>query len=218
VDASDYDFSAEYGSQFVRVLFEPCDGRGVQYLRHVWRRMAYALEQFHVLAGTPDAAPGWVKWNVDKWAEDQKLADRQKFLAWTGSELVGLLNLWAGQPSPSDPARRLVYVEHMAAAPGHQETPIWRRRFNRVGLALLAYAVLQSHLQGCDGRLGLHAADDLALGYYLDTHRRLGGGLFLPERQGVPGVPPRADDSRRKPYLETTDEGPSLLLERYRRA
>jgi hypothetical protein len=116
-----------------------------------------------------------------------------------------------------DPARRLVYVEHMAAAPGQLDTPLWKRRFSRVGLALLAYAVLQSHLQGCDGRIGLHAADDIALAYYLDLHRRLGGGLFLPQRDGVPGMP-RPDDCRRKPYLETTDDGPSLLLERFKRA
>jgi hypothetical protein len=179
--------------------------------------MANALENFYDLAGTPGDAPGWVKWSVDKWAEDQKLTGRQKFLAWSGQELVGLLNLWAAQPSAADPARRLVYVEHMAAAPGHIDTPLWKRRFSGVGLALLAYAVLQSQRQGCDGRIGLHAADDAALGYYLDINRRFGDRLFLPQRDGVPGMP-RPDDARRKPYLETMDDGPSMLLERFKRA
>jgi hypothetical protein len=221
VEPTDYEFSAEYeskdGRRFILLRFEPCADVGVMHLRRVWRKMANALENFHELAGTPDAAPGWVKWKVDQWAEDHRLAGRQKFLAWCGPELVGLLNLWADQPSAADSARRLMYVEHMAAAPGHLQTPLWRRRFTRVGLALLAYAVFQSHRQGYDGRLGLHAADDAALGYYLDIHRRFGERLFLPAQEGIPGMPPRPDDARRKPYLELTEEGPSLLLERFRR-
>ena len=89
-------------------------------------------------------------------------------------------------------------------------------RFRRVGGALLAYALLRSREQGFDGRLGLHVADDQALGFYQHINSKYcGGTLFQPVSTGVAGPTLRGQQEQTKPYLETTEAGASRWLKEY---
>jgi hypothetical protein len=129
------------------------------------------------------------------------------------------LNVWPDFDSILQPGKRVLYVEHLAAAPGNLSTALWVRRFGRVGGALFAYAVLLSHQQGFEGRLGLHAADAGAPGFY--RHLNTGpchGILFHPEQTGIAGPTPRGAHETGKTYLETTEAGATIWLEEYRRA
>ncbi len=49
---------------------------------------------------------------------------RQKVVAWCGANLVGFLNLWAGFPASHSPGKHVLYVEHLAAAPGNLESAL----------------------------------------------------------------------------------------------
>ena len=82
----------------------------------------------------------------------------------------------------------------------------------------MAYAVKLSREQAFEGRLGLHAADDVALAFYRHLHDKIPCGLFYPERTGVSGPTPHS--GRNDPsltYLVTTVVGAQHLLEDYRR-
>jgi hypothetical protein len=76
-----------------------------------------------------------------------------------------------------------------------------------------------SREQQLEGRLSLHASDDVALAFYRHTNAKFGSALFFPERTGVLGPTPHAarGDSG-KTYLETPLPGADRLLEEYRRA
>lgn len=162
-------------------------------------------------------APGYVAWEPHDWSKATKgVEDRVKVTAWDGKTMVGFVNLRSAFSSPYDSAKRVMYVEHMAAAPGNLATDLWERRLSYVGQALLAYAVLQSHQAGFGGLLGLHAADDEALAYYERLNSDFEGKLFLEKVLDVAAPFPTGDKARSKPYLETTPAGASELLEAYR--
>lgn len=112
----------------------------------------------------------------------------------------------------------MLYLEHIAAAPGCQTTELWMRKFSKVGAALFAYVVLLSKLQGFDGRVGLHVAGEDAAKFYEALDARCGGGLFHPALTGVHGPTPRAEHETSKAYLETREAGATRWLEEYRRA
>jgi hypothetical protein len=77
--------------------------------------------------------------------------------------------------------------------------------------------VLVSHLQGFEGRLGLHAAEASALSFYRRLNQKCGNQLFHPEQTGIVGPTPHGARETTKPYLETTEAGATGWLEEYRR-
>lgn len=183
----------------------------------VWQKLGQAVQKQGDLGGPP--APGWAAWKPGEWGEQQRgYEGRQKWVAWCGNNLVGILNVWPGFGSFHEPGKSVLYLEHLAAAPGNLTTDLWVRRFRRVGETLFAYAVLLSHLAGLDGRLGLHVADRDAMGFYHRLHQKCGNRLFHPEQTGVGGPTPRGAAEAGKAYLETTAAGATLWLEGYRHA
>ncbi len=164
------------------------------------------------------AAPEWTTWKPGEWCDQQRgYENRQKVVAWCGNHLVGFLNVWPDFDSVHEAGKRVLYIEHIAVSPGDLPTELWARRYTGVGAALLAYAVLMSHLRGLEGRLGLHVADPSALGFYRHLDSKCPGGLFYPERTGVAGPTLRGDREAGKPYLETILAGALHWLEGYRR-
>jgi hypothetical protein len=185
------------------------------YFKDVWYKLLLALKNFHKIHGT--SAPECVNWEPHDWSRATKgVEDRVKVTAWDGNAMVGFVNLRPAFNSPHDSAKRVMYVEHMAAAPGNLATDLWEKRLSYVGQALLAYAVLQSHQAGFDGLLGLHAADDTALAYYEKLNSDFEGKLFFDKAFDVAAPFPIGDKARSKPYLETTPAGALELLEAYR--
>ena len=113
--------------------------------------------------------------------------------------------------------RPTLYIEHVAASPGNLKTEVWNRRYTGIGQALLAYSVKLSLDQGMEGRVSLHVADTVALGFYKRLNEKMQGGLFHPERNEVAGPTPHgAEADRTKIYLETTQTGAMQLLGVYR--
>ncbi len=184
----------------------------------VWQKLSLALQKHHQLGKTTDP-PEWTTWKPGEWC-DQKhgYEKRQKYVAWCGNNLVGFLHVWPDFPSAHQLDQSVLYIEHLAAAPGNLDTELWARRFRYVGAALLAYAVLLGKSQGFGGRVGLHAADEKALEFYRYLHEaKCGGKLFSAERADVPGPTPRGDQDRTKTYLEMSEEGANAWLGGYRR-
>ena len=80
----------------------PSDDRAKQHFQSVWQRLSLAVEGMHKLERL--ALPGWAGWQPWKWCDDQRVAyqSRQKFVAWCGSNQVGILNVWAGFDSVNE--------------------------------------------------------------------------------------------------------------------
>jgi hypothetical protein len=185
------------------------------YFKDVWHKLLLALKNYHKIYGT--SAPGCVNWEPHDWSKATKgVENRVKVTAWDGNAMVGFVNMRPAFSSPNHPQKKLMYVEHMAAAPGNLATDLWEKRLGYVGQALLAYAVLQSHQAGFEGLLGLHAADDEAEAYYEKLNSDFEGRLFLDKTLDIAAPFPTGDKARSKPYLETTQAGALELLEAYR--
>jgi hypothetical protein len=181
-------------------------------LKGVWSKMYTALRNYHECKGSVEV-PSWTSWNLSDWYQSKKVTDRLKFAAWIGDVLVGFLNVRAGYPCHSEPGKCLLYIEHIATAPGNILQDIWGRRFKSVGTALVAYSILQSIERGYEGRIGLHAADDAAADYYVrlsDKHR-----ILLPPKTEIPGTP-EDRQARLHPYFESDPVRARLFLEGYR--
>src|SRR5262249_49370062 len=145
--------------------------------------------------------PEWTNWKPGEWCDQQRgYENRQKIVAWCGSHLAGFLNVWPNFDSIHQTGKCVLYIEHLAASPGDLTTELWARRYSGVGAALFAYSVLLSHLGGFEGRLGLHVADSVALGFYRHLHTKRSGALFYPEQAGVAGPTPRGDRETGKTY------------------
>ncbi len=217
VQESDYCFVVENpDKKSVLLEIRPHDDLARQYYLGVWQKMSQALQKRHQLAGT--AAPEWTTWKPGEWCDQRRgNENRQQLVAWCGDDLAGFLNLRPNHPSVFQTDKYVLYVEHLAAAPGNITTDLWVRRFGRVGETLFAYAVLVSHLQGFEGRLGLHAAETSALGFYRRLHQKCGERLFHPERIGVAGATPHGVRETTRTYLETVEAGATGWLEEYRR-
>ncbi len=195
----------------------PSDDRAREHLQSVWQRLATCAEWYYKKENPPP--PGWVAWRPWKWCDDKRdfYEPRQKFVAWCGSSLAGILNVWPRFPSVFEEGRHTLYIEHVAASPGNVKTELWDRRYTGIGQALLAFAVKLSHDGGLEGRLSSHVADAVALGFYRHLDQKLSGGLFHPERNGVTGPTPHgARDDPTMTYLETTQAGAMQLLGVYR--
>jgi hypothetical protein len=202
----------------VEMLIRPHDDLAKKHYQGIWNKLAQAVQKHHQL-GSGSPAPAWTTWKPWEWCDPrQGYEKRQQYVAWYGDNLVGFLNVRPDFPSNRQSGKMVLYIEHLAAAPGNLSTALWIRRFRYVGQALMAYAVLLSQQQGFEGRLGLHVADEEALGFYRRIHAKCPGGLFHPETTGVAGPTPRGEHERTKVYLETTETGASAWLEGYRRA
>jgi hypothetical protein len=211
-----YQFVVENSAgQAVGIDFREHDDAAKQQYVGVWHKLAQAVQKHHQL--TRSAVPGWTTWKPGEWCDQQRgYEQRQKVVAWCGANLVGFLNVWPGFGAIHSPGKSVLYVEHMGAAPGNLTTELWLPRFQRVGGALLAYAIWLSGQRGYDGRLGLHVADEQALGFYQHVNKTYcGGALFHPERTGVPGPTPRGKHDEAKAYLETTELGAAQWLKEY---
>jgi hypothetical protein len=193
------------------------DAGAKSHLQGIWQRLYLGLQGHHKLCGRP--APAWAAWRPWDWCEEKKpgYEGRIKYVAWTGDIPVGFLNVWADYPSAHQPGKSVLYLEHVASAPGNQTTELWNRRFKAVGAALFAYTLLTSRQRGFDGRVGLHVADADASSFYRHIHAKCGSALFFPERTGVEGPTPRRALDAPKTYLETTEAGATRWLEEYRR-
>jgi len=164
-------------------------------------------------AADSQAAPGWVSWKLADWSEAKSPHDRQKFAAWVGGTLVGFLNVRDGYPSAFEPDKKLLYVEHIATAPGNLLQDIWGIRLTGVGTSLMAFAVLQSMKHGHEGRIGLHAADQNAADYYEALLRKC--QLFRSPKKEVPGTP-EDRGARSRSYYESDPARARDFLEGYR--
>jgi hypothetical protein len=178
--------------------------------------MKQAIRNHCKLAVPPVPPPGWTGWNVHDWCTKTKgVEDRLKYVAWDGDVIAGFLFLRPGFPSAVDPGRSLLYVEDLAAAPGNLRTDLWCRPLKYVGLALLAFAAVQSQERGFDGNLGLHAADTDALGWYDDLNAKRGGRLFRPPVNGINAPQPIGADAADKLFFETYTDGIAELAREY---
>ncbi|MGL6074451.1 MAG: GNAT family N-acetyltransferase [Fimbriiglobus sp.] len=193
------------------------DERAKQHFQSVWQRLSLAMEGFHKIEKEP--LPGWAEWQPWKWYDERREAyqPRQKYVAWCGNVVVGILNVWAEFSSIHQPGTKTLYIEHLGAAPGNIDTKLWNRRFFGVGTALLGYAMKMSQDQGFEGRLTLHASDTEALGFYRRIDTKMGGNLFYPEQLGILGPTPHASrGDATKTFLETRQVKARQLLEVYR--
>jgi hypothetical protein len=202
--------------QAVLVDFRDHDDAAKQQYLGVWHKLAQAVQRHHQLGGHSPAPP-WTAWKPGEWCDQQRgYESRRKVVAWCDDNLVGFLNLWPDFRASQAPDKNVLYVEHLAAAPGNLVSELWVPRFRRVGGVLLAYAIWLSTKQGLEGRLGLHAADDQALSFYQHVDRKYcAGTLFYPVRTGVAGPTPRGRHEEAKPYLETTEAGAARWLKEY---
>lgn len=132
---------------YFEVDFALVDDRAQKYLQSVWQRLSLALENYCKIGGQD--IPAWVTWTPWKWTEDKRIAyqPRQKFAAWSGPNLLGILNLWNGFSPSGISGEESVYVEHLAASPGNLNTALWQRRYTEVGVALFAFSIKFSHEQ-----------------------------------------------------------------------
>jgi hypothetical protein len=150
---------------------------------------------------------------VASWSKES-IQGREKYAAWNGDVLAGYLWVRDGFVSPHT-GNNILYIETMAATPTNLETAVWDPCLKHVGLALLGYATFQSQRRGYNGVFGLHAADDVAEGFYRHVDQQI-GSVFRPDRTGVKGVDPRAQQNESKLYFETTDNGGLAILEGFR--
>lgn len=219
VQEADYCFAVveEASGRFAELEVRPYDDRTKQQFQSVWQRLCVALQGHHKICTR--AAPAWTTWKPWDWCEERKpgYEGRIKYAAWCGDMLAGFLNVWADFPSAHQAGKVVLYLEHIAAAPGNQTTELWNRRYKAVGAALFAYAVLMSHQKGFDGRLGLHVAEAEALGFYHHISKKCGEPLFYPDKTDVAGPTPRGASEKGKTYLETTEAGALRWLQEYRR-
>jgi hypothetical protein len=201
----------------VELTVREYDGAAKEHFQSVWQRLYGALQKHHKTCKRPP--PSWTDWKPWDWCEERKTGyeGRIKYAAWNGDIPAGFLNVWDGFQSVHQSGKKVLYLEHIAAAPGNQMTEIWDSRLKAVGAALFAYAVLLSHLRGFEGRLGLHIAGDEALGFYRRLNEKCENGLFYPDRTSVHGPTPRSSHDAAKTYLETTETGAMRWLEEYRR-
>ena len=219
IQEADYCFVILEGAsgRSVELVVRGFDDQARDHFQSVWQRLYLGLQSHHSSCGRP--APSWTAWKPWDWCAERKpgYEARLKYVAWCGDLPVGFINVWPSFQSPLQPNKDVLYLEHIAAAPGNQTTELWNRRYSSVGATLFAYAVLISHQQGFDGRLGLHVADPLALSFYRHIDLKCENSLFLPEITGIAGPTPRGEHDKTKHYLETTDFGATRWLEDYRR-
>lgn len=203
--------------EFPILKIESQDERSTKFFTQVWMKCLTVLGDYH--RSIVDSPPGWCNWQVAQWAKEEKPDDQLRFAAWEGKVMVGFLNLRIGFPSRSEPGKHLVYIEHLATAPGNMWTLLWGRRFHGVGRALMAFAVLESMKSGCEGRIGLHAADEFARDWYSRLSTPESGPMFTHQATGVPG-PKRSKrtdlPNLTDPYLESNTVSALELLEGYR--
>jgi hypothetical protein len=109
-----------------------------RHFQSVWQRLYVAVQEHHKICGR--SAPEWSSWKPWDWCQEKKpgYEGRIKFTAWCGDAPAGFLNVWAGFPSAHESDQQVMYIEHIAAAPGNQTTELWGRRFKSVGAALFA--------------------------------------------------------------------------------
>jgi len=207
----------EESKRSVEIDIRPYDEGAKFQFQSVWQRLYGALKEHHKLCGRP--VDEWMTWRPWDWCEERKPGydARTKYAAWAGDITVGFLNVWRDFPSAHDASKSVLYLEHLAVAPGNKDTKLWNRKFGSVGSALLAYSVLLSHLLGYEGRIGLHASDDQALNFYRCANRKCNNTLLQPEVTGIEGPTPRGALDAQKTYLESRESGATLWLEGYRR-
>ncbi len=198
--------------------FAVVDDKAKKWLAGVWQRMATSLEKAHSIVGRK--APEWIEWKVWEWCESKRAGyePRSMHIGWCGDQVAGFLNVWPDFASPFETSKNVLYIEHIGAAPGNQKTELWGKRFRHVGRGLLAYAIKLSQDQGYDGRIGLHVANESALGFYRKIGQNRQLPLFHPEKTEILGPTPhgvRGDTTQI--YLETTPEGAQDFLEENRR-
>jgi hypothetical protein len=193
------------------------DDTAQKHFQSVWQRLYSGLQGHYKICERD--APAWVSWKPWDWCQEKKLGyeGRIKYTAWCGDIPVGFLNVWVDVPCLHTAGKNLLYLEHIASAPGNQTTELWGRRFKAVGAALFAYVVLLSHLRNFEGRIGLHIADEEAKGFYRRLNEKCGNNLFHPEQTGVAGPTPRGEHDKSKTFLETQEAGAKAWLENYRR-
>lgn len=205
------------GDHWYPLEIRPFDGAASAYFQSVWQRLAVAVEKACVLRdGSP---PDWVKWKPWEWCGATRTGyeGRIPWIAWCGDQLVGFLNVWRKIPSEHESGRYILYIEHLAAFPGDQNTELWRRRYRHVGKALMAFAIHLSTQDVSDGRVGLHSENDDSLSFYRKIAADRGLPLFHAEKEGVIGPTPHGQRSdARLTYLETIASGALSFLEDYR--
>src|SRR5262249_25396075 len=123
---------ATYTPRFVVLDIRPYDEQAHQAISGIWTRMQAAVESYHKNAAESMPVPTWAIWSVQKWCES-KHPPRQKFIAWDGDVIAGFVTLRPDFVSPHMGARRVLYLEHLATAPGNTRTEIWCRRLKHVG-------------------------------------------------------------------------------------
>lgn len=215
---ADYDFAASYGhDEWVTLEFRTHDEAARSQFADVWLKLYTAIRNQYKLANS-GPPPDWSKWSPHDWCQQKTgYENRQKYAAWAGNRLAGFLNLWAGFPSQFDAGAQVLYVEHMAAAPGNLDSHIWARRLGHVGKALMAFVAFQSIAQGFDGRFGLHVDGGGALDWYRKVDSEMNGTLFHPDGNEVLGPTPHGAADKNRVYLEATAVGAREWLEAYRR-
>ncbi len=198
----------------VPMTFARVDAAAGEWLRSVWKEMVNAAKKACTLTGRP--APKWLNWQPWQWCFEKALleAGRTPVLAWAEEYPAGFLTLW-----PPSNASGALYIEHLAATPGDMSTPLWGKRYHKVGWSLMAYVIHVSKENGFGGRVGLHAAEDAVLTGVYRRYEAAVPGLFRPDQTGIPGPTPYgAQKSLTLTYLETTEEGAARFLEGFRNA
>jgi hypothetical protein len=179
------------------------------HFRKVWGKKYQAvLGHFGACGGK---CPDWATWKPDEWS--QKSVDgRTGYAVWDGNTLAGFLNVRVPFSSEFVDNRPILYLEHVSTSPGNKNTPIWSRRMQYVGYAMMAFAILKSVEAGLGGIVGLHATEE-SKGFYATLNLVAGASLFHPEKFNVEGfhkVHPTLA------YFETQAQSAVAFLESYR--
>jgi hypothetical protein len=194
--------------------FVPIEAAVSDWLRVVWKDMCNAAKKAHELTKRP--VPKWLNWQPWQWCFEKALleAGRTPVLALAEGYPVGFLTLW-----PTSGDSPVLYVEHVGVTPGDITTPLWNRRYHKVGWSLMAYAIHVSRENGFGGRVGLHAADDTVLERVYREYAAAVPGLFRPDAKGIPGPAPYGPQKNMNlTYLETVEAAAEQFLEGFRNA
>lgn len=198
----------------VPLTFRLADEAQKPWLQKVWKDMRSAVHE--ALTTTGSSVPKFMQWQPWQLCYEvaQINAGRTPILAFAEDHIAGYLNVWR-----TPDALPTLYIEHLCLSPGCLPTKLWRERFSGLGMSLFAYAIHVSRENGMNGRVGLHAADEVVLNSVYRRYARHVPGLFKADATGIAG-PTNYGPMKNMAltYLETTETGAEQFLEGYRNA
>lgn len=201
-------------TRYAALEIVPQDDRATEFVVSVWDYCKLAVFKHHEALDAQEI-PKWCRDNVRDKFTKKPPPEQLRFAAWHGDTMMGFIHIRPNFPSQLSPGSNVAYVDYVAVAPWHMDTPFWQKRVTRVGSALLAFATMQSFLIGLEGRIGLHATGPEAESFYdglnVMSQKRHGMALFSLKKTDV-GGPQRPNGyvpDKEKNYYESG--GPACM-------